>query len=76
MPGSPPYAPAYGYTPQQHGRRERRSAGPLVIGLILIIVGGYFLLRQFVPTIDLSLIWPLLAIGGGVLLIVAAMTRR
>ena len=60
-----------------YGRRQRRSdaSGPLVIGLVLIVIGAYFLARQFIPEFNWGLIWPLLVIAGGLLLIVAAFTR-
>ncbi len=68
----PPLVPRY----ERHYRRERHDgAGPLVFGLILIVVGAFFLLRQYIPTLDFGLIWPLIVIGGGVLLIVAALNR-
>jgi phage shock protein C len=88
-PGMPPSAgPAAGapspdtessfgqWSPPPRHRHHRGNAGPLVIGLILIVVGGYFLARQFIPALDFSLIWPLVVIGGGVLLIVAAVSRQ
>jgi hypothetical protein len=54
------------------GRRRGRdrSSGGLIAGLILILIGAFFLVRQFVPAIDLSLWWPIAAIGLGVLLVV------
>jgi phage shock protein C len=51
-----------------------RARGGLVIGLVLIVVGGAFLLRQFFPLFDLAFWWPVAAIGLGVLLVVAAIT--
>ena len=70
-PGAPPDYAAWRYQ-----RRHRNDAsGALVVGIILIGVGAFFLLRQFVPSIDTNLLWPLLAIAIGVLLIVAAFGR-
>jgi phage shock protein C len=67
-------------------RAERRAArraarhasgdgtrGALIGGLILILIGGYFLIRQFVPSIDLGLLWPIAAIVIGILLAVMAL---
>ena len=54
-------------------RRERSGAdrgddrGPLIGGLVLIVIGGFFLLRQFIPAIDLGSWWPLLLVGIGVI---------
>ncbi len=48
--------------------RDGRLAG-VVIGLILILLGGAFLVREFIPEVDLSVVWPALAIGLGILLL-------
>jgi phage shock protein C len=56
-------------------RRPDRSGGArggLVAGLILIVVGGLFLIRQLIPTIDLAVWWPAIAIGLGVVLVILA----
>lgn len=54
---------------------ERRSS--IIGGLILILVGGFFLLIEAFPAlaswIDLSSQWPLLIVGAGVLLLVGAL---
>ncbi len=59
-------------------RYERDSArGGLVIGLILIVVGGFFLIRELVPWFDWHLWWPIGLIGlGGLLLVVALLPGR
>jgi hypothetical protein len=46
------------------------SRGPLLAGLILIGLGAFFLLRELVPGVSWSDIWPWAAIGLGVVLIV------
>jgi phage shock protein PspC (stress-responsive transcriptional regulator) len=66
------------WTPPPTARRHRdpadRARAGLVIGVLLIILGGLFLIRQFVPAFDFGLWWPIAAIGLGVLLIVIAVT--
>lgn len=47
----------------------------LVVGGGLILVGLWFLLRELLPSIDLSLAWPIVLIGIGVLILVGS-TRR
>jgi phage shock protein C len=88
--GAPPPGTTTGWTPPARAaasaprpmggyrRAERRSdgAGALVLGAILIIVGGFFLLRQFIPALNLGFLWPVLVIIGGVLLIATAMARN
>lgn len=49
------------------------ARGGLVAGLILILVGAFFLVRQFVPSIDLGLWWPVAAIVLGVVLVLLAL---
>lgn len=51
---------------------EGRS-GALVVGAILVLVGGYFLVRRYLPTIDLAASWPVIAVGLGIVLVVAAL---
>lgn len=56
-------------------RRESgdRSGGGLVAGILLILVGGFLLIRQLVPSIDLGLWWPTVAIVLGIVLVVLAL---
>ncbi len=75
--GTTPPAGPMSSTPAWSYRRHRRNdaTGPIVIGLILIIAGAYFLARQFIPAFNWGLIWPLLIVAGGLLLIVFAFAR-
>jgi len=57
--------------PREGHDHSARARGGLVIGLVLIVVGGAFLFRQF---FDLAFWWPVAAIGLGVVLVVAAIT--
>lgn len=47
-----------------------------VIGGILILVGGAFLVREFMPAVDLSTVWPVISIGFGVLLLILSVRPR
>ena len=66
--------------PRGAGRRGADDAtrGGLIAGLVLIVIGGFFLLREVLPAFDPGLWWPIAAIGLGIVLIVLAMspTRR
>jgi len=59
----------------RRAEREARRAnadrrGPMVFGVILIIVGAWFLIRHYVPSFPIDDLWPvLLVILGGVLLV-------
>jgi phage shock protein C len=59
------------------GRRRRdpadRARGGVVVGLLFILIGGFFLIRQLVPAFDLGLWWPTVAIGVGILLVILAL---
>ncbi len=63
-------------TPSTSRRRrdpaDRARAG-VIVGLVFILIGGVFLIRQFVPAFDLGLWWPTVAIGVGILLVVVAL---
>ena len=68
-------SPASGASPARSRRTDRSDAtrGGLVAGLILILVGGFFLVRQLLPAIDLGFWWPTVAIGLGIVLVVVAL---
>ncbi len=54
-----------------------RSSFPVgaILGGFLIILGGFFLAREFLPQIDFDWFWPLVLVGLGVLLVVSAVRR-
>jgi hypothetical protein len=62
-------------------RAARRAAGPtgqgwpggLIFGVLLILVGAWFLFRRWLPQLDTGAWWPLLVIGFGVALIALAL---
>ena len=57
-------------------RREHRDGfGALLFGLILILVGAYFLVRAYVPAFDTDRAWPFLILGIGVVLLFGAIRR-
>ena len=58
------------------GRRNADDVarGGLIAGLLLIVLGGFFLLRQLIPAFDFGMWWPVAAIGLGIFLIVLAVT--
>ena len=48
----------------------------IVIGIGLVVIGVWFLLREYLPEIDWGLIWPLVLVGIGALVLVTSMRRR
>ena len=74
---TPPPAPAsesrpWGPTPAPRPRHRGDRGGGLILGLILILVGGYCLIRQYIPAIDLDITWPVVVVVVGVLLVILA----
>jgi phage shock protein C len=47
----------------------------LLVGGFLVVLGGFFLVREFLPQIDFDWLWPLILVAIGVVLIVTAMGR-
>ena len=56
-----------------HG--ESNFPGAAVAGGILIILGAFFLAREFLPEIDFDFVWPVALIAVGAVLVVSAMRR-
>lgn len=48
----------------------------LVVGAILVVLGFWFLLREYLPDFNWSLVWPLVLIGIGALILVSTTRRR
>lgn len=53
---------------------EGRAA--LLIGGGLVLIGLYFLVREYLPRIDWGFVWPLILVGVGVLILAGAARRR
>ena len=63
--------PAVSTTP----RASPGTAGT-VVGIGLVLLGVWFLLREYLPDFDWSLVWPLVLVGIGGLILVTSMRRR
>lgn len=72
--GAAPGHESYGWSDHRyrHHHQHRSGSGGLVIGALLVIVGGWFLLRDTFGWIQLPELWPLLVIGVGLLLLYGA----
>ena len=55
--------------------RRDRGGGAVLIGIVLVLIGGWLLLQRFIPQLDADLVWPvaLLLLGGA--LVIGAMRR-
>jgi phage shock protein C len=68
-------APAPAPAAIPHAPRSGMSPG-VVIGLGLVLIGAWFLVREFLPPIDWSLVWPLILVGIGAIVLFSTMRRR
>jgi len=70
--GGAPSAAGAAWTPHRH---RGSGSGGLVFGLILIGLGGYFLVREYLPSLDLDRLWPVLLVVAGLALLLVAVRR-
>jgi membrane-bound ClpP family serine protease len=54
--------------------RQRGDQAGIVVGAVLVVLGLWFLFRDYVP-INWDLVWPVAVIALGALLITGAMRR-
>jgi phage shock protein C len=57
------------------GERRDRGAGVVLIGLALVLIGAWLLLRRFIPEIDSDVVWPIVLVVLGGALVVGALRR-
>ncbi len=58
-----------GFTPEPGQVAKRKFEGSLIGGLILILIGVFFLAEKFIPNINFGDFWPLLLVVVGLVLI-------
>lgn len=58
-----------GYTPDAGQVAKRKFEGSLIGGLVLILIGVFFLAEKFIPNINFGDFWPLLLVVVGLVLI-------
>ena len=63
-------------SPPAPARRRGSGSGSLVLGLILVAVGAYFLIRQYLPQIDTDLLWPIGLVLLGLALVAASLRKQ
>lgn len=52
------------------------STVPLLLGAFFVLLGAFFLVREFLPNIDFDWFWPAALIALGVVLVVGAFRRE
>jgi phage shock protein C len=56
--------------------KGRDTNAGVIVGVGLVLLGAWFLVREYLPPINWSLIWPVILIGIGVLVLVTSSRRR
>ncbi|HEX7225131.1 MAG TPA: PspC domain-containing protein [Candidatus Limnocylindria bacterium] len=81
--GSPALDPVTGQSdpsaplPAASAADRRPSTNPgLLVGVGLVLLGAWFLAREYLPPIDWSLVWPVLLIGVGALILLTTARNR
>lgn len=77
---APPVAGSGWTAPAPRQMRARRRAEgdstvPLLLGGFLVLLGAFFLFREFLPQIDFDWFWPATLIALGVVILVSALRR-
>jgi len=57
------------------GERGFGTTGGVILGGFLVLLGVFFLVRQYLPSIDFDWFWPLILVGLGAVLLVSAVGR-
>ena len=74
--GSPPSSIAGDWAARRAERQRRRSGeGGILVGAVLIVVGIWFLARDYVPWLQVAELWPVALILIGLVLLVGALRR-
>jgi phage shock protein PspC (stress-responsive transcriptional regulator) len=68
-------APTWNAQPRRRGR-SRSGGGSWIFGLVLIVLGVYFLAREYLPEIHVDRLWPLGLVLIGLVLLFGALRRR
>ncbi len=71
---APAWTPPGAYPYERH-RRRRSGNGGLIFGIILVALGVWFLLDEYVPNLRSDLLWPIGLVALGLVLLVVS-TRR
>jgi phage shock protein C len=62
----------YAAAPEHH---RRGSGGGVIFGLVLVLLGAWFLVDEYVPGLDTDLLWPIALVVIGLALLFISMRR-
>jgi phage shock protein C len=65
-----------GMTAPAAPRRRGSGSGSLIFGLLLVGLGAYFLVREYLPQIDVDALWPIGLVLLGLLLVLASLRNQ
>ena len=57
-------------------RRDDGGRAGIVVGGLLVLIGVWFLVREYLPPINWDLLWPVILIGIGALVLFSSARRR
>lgn len=57
-------------------RGDLEGRAGIVVGVGLVLLGAWFLAREYLPAFNWNLVWPLVLVGIGVLILVSSARRR
>jgi phage shock protein C len=69
-------APSTGPAAGRPARSGSSASAGVVVGIGLVAIGVWFLLRDYLPDINWGLLWPLVLVGIGALILATSMRRR
>jgi phage shock protein C len=58
-----------------HRSTRRSGGGPMIFGLILVGLGAYFLIDEYLPQVDVNALWPIGLVVLGLVLLVTSLRR-
>ena len=57
-------------------KEHREGRAGVLVGVGLVVLGAWFLVREYLPPINWDLLWPVVLIGIGALILVTSARRR
>ncbi len=68
--------PEHGFGAESPDRDWSDGRAGILVGIGLVLIGLWFLLREYLPGINWGLIWPLIIVGIGAVILFGSLRRR